>query len=95
MRDTTSLVGGVPAEDPVTLTRPLRVTRLVAVIAGLVGFVASVLIPVLPVVQTTATLNWPQGGQLGSVTAPLVSLTPVSLTASVPCTVIRGDAGYS
>lgn len=90
VRDTTSLASGATAEDAVTPSaRPLRVTRLVAVIAGLVGFVASVLIPVLPVVQTTATLNWPQGGRLGSVTAPLVSLTPVSLTASVPCTVIR------
>jgi arabinosyltransferase B len=69
--------------------RPMRRTRWVAIVAGLVGFVASVTIPVLPVVQTTATLNWPQGGQLGNVTAPLISLTPVSLTASVPCTVIR------
>ena len=69
--------------------RPLPTTRWVAIIAGLVGFVASVMIPVLPVVQTTATLNWPQGGQLGNLTAPLVSLTPVSLTASMPCTLIR------
>lgn len=90
VRDTTSLAGGAPAEDAVTRSgRPMRATRLVAVIAGLVGFVASVLIPVLPVVQTTATLTWPQDGQLNSVTAPLISLTPVSLTASVPCTVIR------
>ncbi|MFC6128862.1 arabinosyltransferase domain-containing protein [Mycolicibacterium llatzerense] len=69
--------------------RPVRTTRWVAILAGLVGVVASVLIPVLPVVQTTATLNWPQAGQLGNVTAPLVSLTPISLTASVPCSLIR------
>ncbi|OMC41706.1 arabinosyltransferase [Mycobacterium sp. GA-1841] len=69
--------------------RPLLVTRWVAMIAGLVGFVASALIPVLPVVQTTASLQWPQAGQLGSVTAPLVALTPVSLEASVPCNVFR------
>jgi arabinosyltransferase B len=67
----------------------MRLTRLVAVVAGLVGFVASLLVPVLPVVQTTATLQWPQAGRLGSVTAPLITLTPVSLTASVPCNVIR------
>ena len=29
-------------------------------------------------VQTTATLNWPQHGELSSVTAPLISQTPVS-----------------
>ncbi len=90
VRDATSAADGAPVEEPLPRSgRPLRVTRLVAVVAGLVGFVASVLIPVLPVVQTTSTLNWPQAGQLGSVTAPLISLTPVSLTASVPCSVIR------
>lgn len=67
----------------------VRTTRWVATIAGLLGFVLSVLTPILPVVQTTATLNWPQGGQLGNVTAPLISQAPVELTASVPCAVIR------
>ncbi|TGD89296.1 arabinosyltransferase [Mycolicibacterium sp. CH28] len=67
----------------------VTVTRWVATVAGLVGFVLSVLTPLLPVVQTTATLNWPQGGQLTSVTAPLISQAPVSLTATVPCEVIR------
>ncbi len=67
----------------------VRVTRWVATIAGLIGFVLSVATPLLPVVQTTATLNWPQQGQLSSVTAPLISLTPVDITASVPCSVVR------
>lgn len=67
----------------------VTITRWTATIAGLIGFVLSVLTPLLPVVQTTATLNWPQGGQLGNVTAPLISLTPVSMTATVPCEVIR------
>ncbi|MGE0220354.1 MAG: arabinosyltransferase, partial [Mycolicibacterium sp.] len=58
-------------------------------IAGLLGFVAAVAVPLLPVTQTTATLNWPQQGQLTNVTAPLISQAPVSLTATVPCTVIR------
>ena len=61
-------------------------------IAGLIGFVLSVLTPLLPVVQTTATLNWPQGGQVDNVTAPLITLTPVTMTATVPCDVIRDDA---
>lgn len=67
----------------------VRTTRWVATVAGLLGFVLSVLTPILPVVQTTATLNWPQGGQLGNVTAPLISQAPVELTASIPCAVIR------
>jgi arabinosyltransferase B len=66
----------------------VRVTRWVATIAGLIGFVLSVATPLLPVVQTTAMLNWPQNNQLNSVTAPLISLTPVDLTASVPCSVV-------
>ncbi len=70
--------------------RDVRVTRWVATIAGLLGFVLSVATPLLPVVQTTATLNWPQNGQLNSVTAPLISLTPVDVTASVPCAVVGG-----
>lgn len=68
--------------------RSVRVTRWVATVAGLLGFVLSALTPVLPVVQTTATLTWPQYGVLDSVTAPLITLTPVELTATVPCSVI-------
>ena len=63
--------------------------RWVAMIAGLIGFLLSVLTPLLPVVQTTATLNWPQAGQLTNVTAPLITLTPVDVTATVPCDVVR------
>src|SRR5882757_10536507 len=67
----------------------VKVTRWVAMIAGLIGFVCAVLTPLLPVVQTTATLNWPQAGQLNSVTAPLITFTPVTMSATVPCDVIR------
>ncbi len=67
----------------------VKITRWVAIVAGLLGFVMAILTPLLPVVQTTATLNWPQGGQLNNVTAPLISQTPVSMTATVPCEVIR------
>ena len=41
------------------------------------------------VVQTTAQLNWPQQGQFGNVTAPLISQTPVTMTATIPCDVLR------
>ena len=66
-----------------------KIARWVASIAGLIGFVLAVATPLLPVTQTTATLNWPQQGQVSNVTAPLISLSPVSLTATVPCAVIR------
>jgi arabinosyltransferase B len=72
-----------------TADRDVRVTRWVATIAGLLGFLLSVATPLLPVVQTTAMLSWPQNGQLNSVTAPLISLTPVDVTATVPCAVVR------
>ncbi|OBH07318.1 arabinosyltransferase domain-containing protein [Mycobacterium sp. E1747] len=75
-------------EGTVTARQDVRAARWVATIAGLIGFVLSVATPLLPVVQTTATLNWPQGGQLNSVTAPLISLTPVDVTATVPCSVV-------
>jgi arabinosyltransferase B len=66
----------------------VKATRWVATIAGLIGFLLSVATPLLPVVQTTADLNWPQNGQLKSVTAPLISLTPVDFHATVPCEVV-------
>ena len=71
------------------MTQDVKIARWLATIAGLIGFVLSVLTPLLPVVQTTAMLNWPQAGQLNNVTAPLISLTPVSMTATVPCDVVR------
>ncbi|MDT5174678.1 MAG: arabinosyltransferase, partial [Mycobacterium sp.] len=69
--------------------RNLPLTRWVATIAGLIGFVLSIVTPLLPVVQTTAMLNWPQNGQLNSVTSPLISLTPVDFVATVPCSIVR------
>jgi arabinosyltransferase B len=71
------------------MTSDVKITRWVATIAGLIGFVLSVATPLLPVVQTTATLNWPQGGSLNNVTAPLISQTPVTMSVTVPCEVIR------
>jgi arabinosyltransferase B len=71
------------------MSKDVKIARWVATIAGLLGFVMAVATPLLPVAQTTATLNWPQQGQFANVTAPLISQAPVSLTATVPCSVIR------
>ena len=67
----------------------VKTARWVAMIAGLIGAVLSVLTPLMPVVQTTATLNWPQAGQMNDVTAPLITLTPVDVSVTVPCDVVR------
>ena len=72
------------------LRRDVNVARWVATIAGLIGFVLSIATPLLPVEQTTATLNWPQQGEVSNVTSPLISQAPVSMTVTVPCDVIRG-----
>ncbi|MEW5810590.1 MAG: arabinosyltransferase domain-containing protein [Actinomycetota bacterium] len=68
----------------------VKVARWVATIAGLLGFVLAVATPLLPVTQTTATLNWPQQDRLTNVTAPLIAQAPVTLSASIPCTVLAG-----
>ncbi|TVX91568.1 arabinosyltransferase [Mycolicibacterium porcinum] len=67
----------------------VQLTRWVAMIAGLIGFLCAVATPLLPVVQTTATLNWPEQGQLNNVTAPLITQTPVTMSVTVPCEVVR------
>jgi arabinosyltransferase B len=71
------------------MTGDVQVTRWVATVAGLIGFVLSIATPLLPVVQTTATLNWPQNGQLNNVTAPLISQVPVTMTVTAPCELVR------
>ncbi|HZA12198.1 arabinosyltransferase domain-containing protein [Mycobacterium sp.] len=75
--------------DAGQVRRNVKLTRWAATIAGLIGFVLSVATPLLPVVQTTATLNWPQNGQLSNVTAPLISQTPVTMSVTVPCDMVR------
>ena len=69
-----------------------RSARLVAVVAGIAGVLLCALVPLLPVKQTTATIRWPQGvdsaGNIGDVTAPLVSGAPRSLDVTIPCAAI-------
>ncbi len=79
----------MPATTARDAAQDVKIARWVATVAGLIGFVLSVLTPLLPVVQTTATLNWPQNGQLNNVTAPLISQVPVTMTVTVPCDVVR------
>lgn len=76
----------VPVRTPAdNAAEPSGWWRLIAVIAGLFGTLLAVLVPFLPVNQEQASLSWPQSGRSNSVTAPLVSYSPVSVTIDVPC----------
>src|SRR6201994_419936 len=70
-----------------------RIARVVAVVAGLLGTLLAIATPVLPVEQTTAQLNWPQNGVLGSVDAPLIGYVATDLNISIPCQAAAGLAG--
>jgi len=79
----------VPSDSDERPHRAQRIARLVAVVAGIAGIVLCLLVPLLPVKQTTATILWPQGsgadGNVGQITAPLVSGAPLALDVSIPC----------
>jgi arabinosyltransferase C len=70
-----------------------RTARLIAIVAGLLGALLAVATPLLPVTQTTAELNWPQNGVLGSVDAPLIGYVATDLEISIPCSVAAGLTG--
>ena len=59
--------------------------RIVAITAGIVGILLALLSPFLPVDYTKAELTWPQQNSVGSVAAPSVSFSPVSMDVTVPC----------
>ena len=69
-----------------------RAARIVAVVAGLLGALLAIATPLLPVKQTTAQLNWPQNGVLGSVEAPLIGYVATDLNISIPCQAAAGLA---
>src|ERR1700743_1925274 len=70
-----------------------RIARVVAVVAVLLGALLAIATPLLPVKQTTAQLNWPQNGVLGSVDAPLIGYVATDLNISIPCQAAAGLAG--
>ncbi|MBU3060228.1 arabinosyltransferase domain-containing protein [Nocardia sp. NEAU-G5] len=74
---------GAPATS-----RDFRTARTIALIAGLLGALFALATPFLPVDQTTSEVNWPQGGVLGNVEAPLMSQIPVDVRASIPCAAV-------
>jgi arabinosyltransferase B len=65
-----------------------RTARLVAVVTGLIGLVLALATPFMPVEQSTATVNWPENGQVSDLEAPLMSQVPVALSATIPCSAV-------
>ncbi|WP_371830391.1 arabinosyltransferase domain-containing protein [Antrihabitans cavernicola] len=83
------VVTAPPVVPRVDLRKEFRTARLIAIVTGLLGALLALATPFLPVVQTTAAVNWPQGGQVASVDAPLVSEVPIDLGASIPCSTVN------
>ncbi|WP_186627552.1 arabinosyltransferase domain-containing protein [Rhodococcus sp. BP22] len=78
------------APNPTSRKSSPRISAgVVAVVAGVIAVLAAVLTPLLPVTQDSASITWPQNGTLASVEAPLISYTPLSVDASIPCAVIE------
>lgn len=72
--------------------QPRRAPRqLVAatVVSGFIAFVLLLLTPLLPVTQVQSSVQWPQGGSVGSVNAPLISLAPQEIDMTVPLEATR------
>ncbi|WP_336819622.1 arabinosyltransferase domain-containing protein [Gordonia sp. MMO-8] len=74
----------------------VRKAQIVAVVTGLLGLVLALATPLLPVKQTVSEISWPQNGTVNSVSAPLMSYTPIDLSVNVPCSAARAlPAGKS
>ncbi|KAB2586427.1 hypothetical protein BS297_05340, partial [Rhodococcus erythropolis] len=63
----------------------VRTARLIAIVTGLLGLLLALATPFLPVKQEAASIDWPQGGTVNSVSSPLISYSPTSLDISIPC----------
>ncbi|MFF3570659.1 arabinosyltransferase domain-containing protein [Nocardia jiangxiensis] len=79
-----------PADDrPLDQLAPRRgggrLWRILAIVTGILGALLAVAVPLLPVHQEQSSLSWPQAGRATSVTAPLVSYSPTSVHADIPC----------
>lgn len=68
---------------------PKRRLAWFASILGLLGAVLAIAVPFLPVFHDITTLKWPTAQGTKPVSAPLVSYSPLSLDANVPCESVR------
>ncbi|AWT27323.1 putative arabinosyltransferase C [Corynebacterium provencense] len=63
--------------------------KLTAIVSGLLGMLMFCLLPVLPVQQDQTSYSWPQGGDLRSVTSPLMAYQPEKLDITLPVSEVR------
>ncbi|MGW1675861.1 arabinosyltransferase domain-containing protein [Saccharopolyspora sp. NPDC002376] len=76
--------GEITRHDPASKT-----ARRWAVVLGLLSALAALAVPLLPVNHDITTLKWPTAQGTAPVSAPLVTHTPLWITADVPCTSAR------
>ncbi|WP_043646514.1 arabinosyltransferase domain-containing protein [Nocardia thailandica] len=88
MPDAATAVLTKPPAQPAASAKDFRTARWIALIAGILGALFALATPFLPVTQTTAEVNWPQGGTVGNVQAPLMSQVPLDVTATIPCATV-------
>ncbi|TSD96117.1 arabinosyltransferase [Skermania sp. ID1734] len=77
-----------PADPVAAPARRARLWRIVAIVAGLIGAILAIAVPLLPVHQQQSSFSWPQAGRAQSVTAALVSYSPLSVDADIPCAAV-------
>lgn len=72
-------------------TKAAGVDRLkaIAVLSGIAALILFCLTPLLPVKQEQSSFSWPQGGDLRSVDAPLMSYHPENLDITLPLSEVR------
>ncbi|MBF6069897.1 arabinosyltransferase domain-containing protein [Nocardia farcinica] len=88
MPDAATAVLTKPPAAPEVRPRDFRTARIIALVVGALGALLALATPFLPVKQTVAVLNWPQGGTLQNVQAPLMAQVPIDLAASIPCSAV-------
>ena len=83
-----------PHSETAAAARPLtRATapswlRWAAILAGIVGFLLFVATPFLPVKQVQSSFSWPQNDSVQAINAPLISVAPESIEATIPVSAI-------
>lgn len=63
--------------------------KATSIVSGLLGMLMFCLIPLLPVQQVQSSYSWPQGGDLRSVTSPLMSYQAQDLEVTLPVSEVR------
>ncbi|GAB3289415.1 arabinosyltransferase domain-containing protein [Parasphingorhabdus pacifica] len=85
---------GEDDRDAETVHRSRRIgsarrAKIAAAVLGVLGTLLALVVPFLPVHHNITTLKWPTAQGTESVSAPLVSFSPVWLDITVPCDTAR------